>query len=131
MLAAEKSKLEIEEFRQLSSDALQTINSIDVFKTAGNQIADAVLVKGNIEGKVSSRFDSRLTNIENYTKKIRQSNTGQLIEIKGGAPWGNWHPATYCPDNFYVCGLQQKVEPKQGNNDDTGLNSIKMACCPL
>ena len=43
--------------------------------------------------------------------------------------WGEWSPAVSCNSNQYVCGLRQKVEPPQGDNDDTGLNDIKFYCC--
>ena len=76
-----------------------------------------------------STFDSRLTSLEQNLSKQRKP--GSAIEPDGSGPWGNWHGAAYCPANHYVCGLQQRVEGKQGDGDDTAMNGLRFFCCPL
>ncbi|NOZ02683.1 MAG: hypothetical protein GXP54_12455, partial [Deltaproteobacteria bacterium] len=51
--------------------------------------------------------------------------------LPGEGAWGTWTGWVNCPKNMYVCGLAQKVEPKQGDNDDTAMNSVAMRCCPF
>ena len=53
------------------------------------------------------------------------------VPVKGGGTWGDWRGETFCPLNRYVCGLEQKVEARQGDGDDTALNSVRMLCCLL
>jgi len=44
--------------------------------------------------------------------------------------WGNWDNLKSCPQNYYVCGLQTRMESDQGfYSDDTALNGMKMQCC--
>ena len=44
--------------------------------------------------------------------------------------WGNWENLKACPQNYYVCGLQTRMEKDQGfYSDDTALNGMKMQCC--
>ena len=51
--------------------------------------------------------------------------------------WGTWRKEFFCPEQHYVCGLQQRIEKKLGGpklgapNDDTAMNGLKMFCCPL
>ncbi len=56
----------------------------------------------------------------------------QLVEVAGGMGWGSWQGLTLCPRGYYVCGLEQRVEPSQGGSgDDTAANDIRMFCCPF
>lgn len=47
--------------------------------------------------------------------------------------WGTWRDEFFCPDRYYVCGLQQRIEGRQGggSGDDTAMNGLRMFCCPL
>lgn len=129
-----RARSEIEDAHRKASEALQKINAVDVFDSANkkiDQIADAVLTKTNIEERVSAKFDTRLTNIESINSKLRDSKEGTVVTVSGGGPWGSWKQVSYCPTNHYVCGLQQRVEKKQGDGDDTALNSVNMVCCPF
>jgi hypothetical protein len=45
--------------------------------------------------------------------------------------WGNWGSWAYCHPGDYVVGVDIKIENKQGNGDDTGLNGIRLRCKSL
>ena len=42
--------------------------------------------------------------------------------------WGDWKGMVMCPENQYVAGFQVRIEPKQGNGDDTAMNGLKLFC---
>jgi len=42
--------------------------------------------------------------------------------------WGVWGEYEYCPPCSHAKGFQLKVEPKQGNYDDTALNAVRLIC---
>ena len=52
-------------------------------------------------------------------------------EFARGRGWGSWSDPLYCPVNQYVCGLEQSIEPNQGQGDDTAMNAVAFYCCPL
>ena len=53
------------------------------------------------------------------------------IEPSAKGVWGQfgrWSES--CPPESAVCGIQTKIEPKQGKaSDDTALNDVKLYCC--
>ncbi|MGA7979700.1 MAG: hypothetical protein WCA32_05670 [Chromatiaceae bacterium] len=77
-----------------------------------------------------SQLDDKVTSIETFLTKKR-THLPEPVMAPGPAPWGTWKGAAFCPDNHYVCGIEQKVEPQQGNGDDTALNAVRFYCCPL
>jgi hypothetical protein len=50
------------------------------------------------------------------------------INSKVGGNWGSWQQARFCNPRTYVRGFALKVEPRQGDGDDTALNNIKLLC---
>jgi hypothetical protein len=50
------------------------------------------------------------------------------INSKVGGKWGSWQQARFCRPRTYVRGFALKVEPRQGDGDDTALNNIKLLC---
>jgi hypothetical protein len=62
---------------------------------------------------------------------------GKLIQAGGSMPWGKWESHRTCPTKKIlgmtitsaICGIQTRVEPKQGKGDDTALNGANYACC--
>jgi hypothetical protein len=54
------------------------------------------------------------------------------IDVSGGNSFGSWKGWTHCPNNTFMCGLEQRVENSCGADcDDTGVNDIKILCCPF
>ena len=61
----------------------------------------------------------------NSIKLICEDNS----EISSGeGAWGQWSDIVYCPDGTYLNGFQLKVQPPQGEEDDTATNGIIMFC---
>ncbi|MEN8129824.1 MAG: hypothetical protein ABFS45_06440 [Pseudomonadota bacterium] len=69
------------------------------------------------------------TKLKSEVLKVRESKDGVQVDIKGGMHWGRWRGVTYCPDSHYVCGINQRVEGRQGNGDDTAVNDLQIYCC--
>lgn len=46
----------------------------------------------------------------------------------GEGPWGKWGNNVYCARDRYLNGFKLKVEPPQGDGDDTASNGIIMLC---
>lgn len=51
--------------------------------------------------------------------------------LPGEGPWGSWGPWATCPQGYAVHALKLKVEPSQGDGDDTAMNSMAVTCCSL
>ena len=46
----------------------------------------------------------------------------------GEGPWGRWGLNVYCPKKAYLNGFKIKVEPPQGDGDDSATNGVIMFC---
>lgn len=46
----------------------------------------------------------------------------------GEGQWGEWGENAICPNGSYLNGFRLKVEPPQGDGDDTATNGIIMIC---
>lgn len=51
----------------------------------------------------------------------------QEINLNEGL-WGNWKEKVMCPKDFFIYGVQAKVEKPQGSGDDTALNGLRAKC---
>ncbi|BFM13302.1 hypothetical protein R50072_34550 [Simiduia litorea] len=93
-------------------------------------LSDIIKVKQSVVSEFSETSD-RISALENKSKEERKP--GEAITLSHGASgaWGNWTGAQYCPAKHYVCGLEQRTEPSQGKNDDTGTTGVRFFCCPL
>jgi hypothetical protein len=72
------------------------------------------------------------------TNSVRfKCTSGEVIQSAGSMPWGKWQDYQICPNRKIlghiiqtaICGIQTRIEPKQGRGDDTALNGANYACC--
>ena len=75
--------------------------------------------------------NTRITLLESSLNKERKASVLITLGVGTSGTWGEWRGAKHCPSNYYVCSLEQRTEPKQGNKDDTGVTGIRFQCCPL
>ena len=54
--------------------------------------------------------------------------SGQKLSAPTETDWGDWVPHLRCPYGQAVIGLQTRIEEKQGGDDDSALNGIRMIC---
>ena len=54
-----------------------------------------------------------------------------VVTFSNGGGWGAWSDPQYCPRGQVICGLKQRVEGRQGKDDDTAMNAIGFYCCPV
>ena len=52
-----------------------------------------------------------------------------LVELDSSAPWGQWTGFQRIPDGYFACGMEQRIEPRQGKGDDTTMNGIRFYYC--
>ena len=60
------------------------------------------------------------------------SDTGE-IKATNDASWGDWSNWISCNTGEAICGLSVQYEPNQGDgdDDDTGMNGIRILCCSV
>jgi hypothetical protein len=75
-------------------------------------------------------LEERMAVVESFFTKKRPHQRDS-VAAPGAAPWGTWKGPAFCPANYFVCGIEQKVEVQQGNGDDTAVNGVRVYCCPL
>lgn len=114
---------------ELTKSKLKTAEAFQNSEALVNQISENLASRQDFNASVTGETNNRLSKLEAFVFKSRKP--GSPIVVAGEAPWGGWRGATFCPDNQYVCGLEQKIEPKQGDGDDTAMNGVRMICCPL
>ena len=82
------------------------------------------------KAEVAGDLNTRVTKLERQWSVRRSPTQAKNVNIAGAGPWGTWYDAS-CPANHYVCGLGQKVEARQGRDDDTAMNAVRFKCCAL
>ncbi|KAK3596433.1 hypothetical protein CHS0354_033396 [Potamilus streckersoni] len=55
-------------------------------------------------------------------------NVVRILSVDNGGQWGDWHEPDFCADGTFASGYKMKIEPPQGNGDDTALNAITLQC---
>ena len=78
---------------------------------------------------ITSEYDELRSNLEVF-RTLERLPLRQRIDGDPGY-WGTWRQEASCPERHYVCGLQQRIEPGQGDGDDSAMNGLRMFCCPL
>ncbi|CAB1438946.1 unnamed protein product [Pleuronectes platessa] len=51
-----------------------------------------------------------------------------LLTVTNGQQWGTWSWPEMCPDQYFAIGFSTRVEPSQGDGDDTAMNGIRLIC---
>ena len=124
-LEAQNSKEIAQSMQQDLSGIYEEIKTSELLMSTDKQIQEIsknLLTRNDFIDRVNSMKEFK--GFDRGVKPVR-------IEVNGGAGWGSWREASYCPANYYVCGLSQRVEGNQGRGDDTALNSVALECCPL
>lgn len=91
------------------------------------------LLSDNKDAEILTQLSASVKNLESRLESnlVKKRKPGPAIELPHGTPWGNWKGVKHCPVNQYVCGIEQRVESRKSDQDDTGVNSIRFYCCPL
>ncbi|XP_043938404.1 vitelline membrane outer layer protein 1 homolog [Protopterus annectens] len=75
-----------------------------------------------IEGRQGRGDDTAMNGIRLYC-----TDGSGAVESKTG-PWGEWKTAVWCPGDGVLTSFSLKVEPPQGDGDDTAANNIMFKC---
>ncbi|XP_061485583.1 vitelline membrane outer layer protein 1-like [Rhineura floridana] len=118
-----------------------SLNGIRLYCTDDTQIESSVGMWGDwTKAEVCPEG-----NLISFSLRV-QAEQGLLFDDKGGDnirfacehgavltghsnDWGTFGPwSPPCPQGA-ICGIQTKVEPPQGQGDDTALNDVRFYCC--
>ena len=116
---ANKMKVSLETATSLTQGADQIVE----------EVANNLAARDDFRDVLSGGLIERVEVIEGSLMKERKPDPP--IHTPGEGPWGGWTGAAFCPQNAYICGLEQKIEARQGRDDDTAMNGIRFFCCPL
>ena len=127
--------------KQAIAVAIGAVLTVAIFGLATFVLEGALIknlggvTKGDVgKHKIIVDMQAKLEDIERILELREVDVYHEAIKVKGEGPWGEWYTATYCPKNYYVCGLEQKLEGNQGSKygeDDTALNGVALRCCRL
>jgi len=104
-------------------------NLASIYNKTNMQVTN-INVSGNLTGKTINGINSKITTNTNKINAIGSKGAASSKTVTSGY-WGSWRGWASCPSKHYVCGLQARVEKKQGKGDDTAMNGLQMKCCPL
>ena len=122
---AETAKANVVKMEKELATILQEAQTSELLTSTQRQIDE---IATNLLAR--DEFIKRVNSMQEF-KEFDRNSKHMRVEVAGGGPWGRWRKASYCPPNYYVCGLSQRVEGEQGRGDDTALNDISLECCPL
>lgn len=95
-----------------------------------DKLANRLANNSDFRAAASGDMNDRIKELESRWKMRRSPSNAMDVSIAGDGDWGKWHDAS-CPVNHYVCGLGQKIEARQGRDDDTAMNAVRFKCCAL
>jgi hypothetical protein len=72
--------------------------------------------------------DTCMNGIRLICKKCNGPTIQQVTVWEGN--WGDWGADVMVPSGYYIAGFRCRVEPPQGNGDDTAMNGIRMLLRP-
>ena len=75
--------------------------------------------------------DAAMTALRFYCRSFDQQDriiTRVDLNEKENVDWGEWTGPEFCPELQYMYGLEQRVEPPQGDGDDTAMNAVRFFC---
>ena len=102
--------------------------SLIVFDQSGVRISKNWQGEGHFYVEGTSTVGGNLT----VNGKVNLDNWAQTAELRpGDGYWGNWNSYQTCPVGSYVCAIATRIEPPQGEGDDTAMNGIRAQCCSL
>ncbi|WP_157798244.1 hypothetical protein [Aeromonas cavernicola] len=93
--------------------------SADTFCSGNNNPVIGFDIK--IEPKQGDGDDTAANDVDLYCKS-------GVLSASVNTSWGNWSPVQYCPTGKAVVGIVTRVEGKQGSEDDTALNGVRLIC---
>ena len=70
-------------------------------------------------------------NSTNYWEGWRQDTSSVGLLATNHRDWGNLREALHAPAGYYGCGGRYRLEPSQGEGDDTAMNGIDVRFCKL
>lgn len=79
----------------------------------------------------SVEFACARANLRRRNSRTIENRPDQKIDhlaFNKAGPWGTWSDWVFCPENTFLVGFQLKVEPRQGDGDDTGANGFRGYC---
>ncbi len=110
------------------SSVLALTNAGSTMYLDGNEIESSSTLYLNSEGSGGVSVGGHLTGTH---FNCRDTACGAVVLTPpGGGGWGGWKGWSKCPENTYVCGMEQKVEDPTGG-DDTAMNAVQFLCCPF
>lgn len=125
LVEAETAKKSAVGMQEELDKMFKKVQTSDLFTSTQRQIDE---ISTNLLDRQD--FIDRVNSMQDF-RGFKRNSRPQRVKVHGGGPWGSWQKASYCPENYYVCGLSQKVETSQGRGDDTALNEVALECCPL
>lgn len=86
----------------------------------------AIGLRTRVEKPKSNNDDTALNAVQLLCGGLDGKVTAQDVGSQGH--WGVWTEYKRCPANSFIASFTLRVEPSQGDGDDTAANNIKFGC---